>query len=247
VKLGFRIHPDSEAPIFELAHLLADIPPARLFEEVLKLFHAGCALQGFEQLRHYGLFAYLFPQTERSLEREEHGFPLTFVARALQNTDERVRQGLPVTPAFLFAALLWEPLRMRAGVTTLDEVNAELLMPAAEEVIREQSRSIAFPRRFSLQARDIWLLQPRLEQRSGRRLAALLENPRFRAAYDFLVLRAESGEVDGEAADWWTRLQAAEGEERDSMTRNRGGNKKGRRRRSRRGGARKQATEAEPS
>ena len=109
-KLGFRVEPQTEAPLFELGHLLADIPSSRLFEEVLKLFFGGVALQTFEQLRHYGLFGLLFPLTETSLSREEEHFPRTLVSHALANTDERVADGLPVSPTFLFAALLWDPL-----------------------------------------------------------------------------------------------------------------------------------------
>jgi len=238
-KLGFRIHPESEAPIFELASLLGDIPPARLFEEVLKLFHGGCALETFEQLRHYGLFEYLFPMTEESLEHEEGGFPLTFVARALRNTDERVNTGLPVTPAFLFAALLWEPLRERAALLQANEMpKMEALQRAADEVISEQVQHIAFPRRFSVQAREIWGLQPRLENR-GKRVKSLIEHPRFRAAYDFLVLRSESGEGGEEAADWWTRYQESDESGRSGMaSENKGGGGDGRRKRRRRRGRR---------
>ena len=217
-KLGFRIHPDSEAPIFELAPLLGDIPPARLFEEVLKLFHGGCALATFEQLRHYGLFSSLFPLTEESLEHEEGGFPLTFVARALKNTDDRVNAGQPVTPAFLFAALLWEPLRERAALLQANGTpKMEALQRAADEVIAEQVQHIAFPRRFSVQAREIWNLQPRLEERRGKRVQSLIDHPRFRAAYDFLVLRSESGEGGAEAADWWTRYQESDEAGRSGM------------------------------
>ncbi len=250
-KLGFRIHPDSEAPIFELAPLLADIPPARLFEEVLKLFQGGCALETFEQLRHYGLFAYLFPQTEESLEHEEGGFPLTFVARALRNTDERVNGGLPVTPAFLFAALLWEPLRERNALLQANGApRMEALQRAADEVISEQIQSIAFPRRFSVQAREIWSLQSRLEERRPKSIPSLIDHPRFRAAYDFLVLRSEAGEGGEEAADWWTRYQESDDAGRGSMAGEAGANARGRRggrkprRRSKGGAAQGQNEEA---
>ncbi|MGH8513167.1 MAG: polynucleotide adenylyltransferase PcnB, partial [Gammaproteobacteria bacterium] len=111
VKLGFSIHPQTATPIFELAPLLSEIPPARLFEEILKLFLGGCAVQTFEQLRHYGLFGQLFPQVEACLSEEEGGFPHMFLARALQNTDRRIAEGKPVTPAFLISALLWDPMR----------------------------------------------------------------------------------------------------------------------------------------
>lgn len=214
VKLGFRIHPDSEAPIFELAHLLADIPAARLYEEVLKLFQGGAALQTFEQLRHYGLFAHLFPMTEACLAVEEEGFPLTLVARALANTDRRVAEGKPITPAFLFAALLWEPVREHAASLRASGMHEmEALRSAGEAVVSEQVQHVAVPRRFSVQSREIWAMQPRLVSR--RRVRALFEHPRFRAAYDFLVLRAEAGDAGdagADAADWWTRFQEKGGD-----------------------------------
>ncbi|HET7922506.1 MAG TPA: polynucleotide adenylyltransferase PcnB, partial [Gammaproteobacteria bacterium] len=114
-KLGFRLHADTERPIAALAPLLADIPPARLFEEILKLFLYGFGAQAFEVLRRLGLFAPLFPRTEAALRLEEEGFPHVFISRALASTDARVAQARPVTPAFLFAALLWEPVRQRAA------------------------------------------------------------------------------------------------------------------------------------
>lgn len=214
VKLGFRIHPDSEAPIFELAHLLADIPSARLYEEVLKLFQGGYALQTFEMLRHYGLFAHLFPMTEECLAIEDEGFPLTLVARALANTDKRIAEGKPITPAFLFAALLWDPVRDRAASLRASGMHEmEAMRSAGEQVVSEQVQHVAIPRRFSVQSREIWSMQPRLVSR--RRVNALFDHARFRAAYDFLVLRAEAGDAGdagADAADWWTRYQDADGD-----------------------------------
>ncbi len=218
VRLGFRIHEASERPLPELAHLLGDVPAARLFDEVLKLFHSGQALQAFEQLRHYRLFGQLFPLTEQVLDHEERGFPITFVANALANTDRRIAAGQPVTPAFLFAALLWEPVRLRA--LDLEQEGVEsipAIYDAADQVIAEQIRHISIPRRFSVQAKEIWALQPRFQNRAGRRPMRLMAHPRFRAAYDFLVLRAQSGEVEQELADWWTAIQGADEEEQRHM------------------------------
>ncbi len=172
-KLGFRISSESEQPIGQLAHLLQEVPAARLFEEVLKLFMSGVAVQSFEKLRHYNLFAELFPQTEECLSYEDHDFPITFVLNGLKNTDSRIRQGKPVTPAFLFAVLLWEPVRLLA-----DEIVAEgepplaAMQEAGNEVVSEQIHDITIPKRFSLPMRDIWNLQHRFEQRSGKRLIA---------------------------------------------------------------------------
>jgi poly(A) polymerase len=208
VKLGFRIHPDTERPMRAMSPLLGEIPAARLFEETLKLFLGGCALQTFEQLRRYGLFGALFPQTEAVLAREEGGFPQMLLVRALQNTDQRIAEGKPVTPGFLIAALLWSPVHAAASThlaNGLGEMEAYSL--AADAVISRQIASTALPRRFTQMAREIWQLQSRFGRRQGKRPERLAQHPNFRAAYDFLVLRAESGEGVGELAGWWTRFQ----------------------------------------
>ncbi|RTZ80861.1 MAG: polynucleotide adenylyltransferase PcnB, partial [Gammaproteobacteria bacterium] len=212
-KLGFNIEPATEAPIHHLGHLLEDIPPARLFEEVLKLFISGYAVSTFEKMRHYDLFAWLFPQTEEALSHEEHEFPLTLVLKGLENTDRRLAQEKPVTPAFLFAVLLWEPLRRMA-----EELERTQGLPpyaaiqqAAGLVIERQVQRVSIPRRFTTPMREIWGLQPRFHNTKGKRPARLLAHPRFRAAYDFLLLRAEAGEADPELATWWTRYQESQG------------------------------------
>ncbi len=207
-KLGFRISSDTDRHISELASLLNGISPARLFEECLKLFFNGYALQTFEQLRHYRLFSELFPQTEEALSYQYGGFPNTFVANALRNTDNRLAENKPVTPGFLLAALLWLPMDRLAREHIAQGMNEmDAIMLAGDIVISRQTRSTAVPRRFTGFARDIWQLQPRLARRSKRHLDRLIKHPRFRAAYDFLLLRAESGEEVTELADWWTRLQ----------------------------------------
>jgi poly(A) polymerase len=207
-KLGFLIEPETEAPMTSLAPLLQDIPAARLFEEVLKLFLAGSALASFEKLRHYELFGQLFPATEEALSYEDHQFPITFVNRGLHNTDLRIQQNKPVTPAFLFAVLLWEPVRLRTESLQAGGTHPyEALQIAATEVLAEQSRHVSIPKRFSYPMREIWQLQSRFFQRNGKRPQRLMGHPRFRAAYDFFLLRAESGEVDQADADWWTRFQ----------------------------------------
>ena len=233
-KLGFRIHPDSEAPIFELAHLLEDIPPARLFDEILKVFLGGCAVQSFELLRHYGLFGYLFPQTEACLAKEQEGFPLTLLIRALRNTDSRIAAGKPVTPAFLYAALLWEPLRQTMAeqeVQGMGEIQA--LQEAAYTVEARQLARTSLPKRFAVPMREIWALQSRLKRITGVRPLKLVEHPRFRAAYDFMLLREEAGEDLGELTQWWTEFQGLDENER--LKRVRSGGVTGKRRRKRRG------------
>jgi poly(A) polymerase len=210
-KLGFRLEPHTEAQVTRLAPLLADIPPARLFDEMLKLFMGGAALANFEMLRHYNLFEQMFPFTERSLAHEENHFPITLISRGMANTDARIEQGKPVTPAFLFAIFLWEPVRERAAqLQAKGQQPAQAMQHASAEVIAEQAAIMATPRRFSLPMREIWMLQLRLEQKGGRRSQRVLAHPRFRAAYDFLLLRCESGEVPGEIGAWWTAAQESQ-------------------------------------
>jgi poly(A) polymerase len=240
-KLGLRIEEHTAAPIPRLAPLLASVPPARLFEEVLKLFHGGRALDTYEQLRRHGLFKYLFPLTEENLEYEEEGFPHTLVPQALTNTDARIRDDKPVTPAFLFAAMLWEPVRDRAAALQANGMHPhEAQIRAADEVLRDQIRHVSIPKRFSVPAREIWFLQSRFERRAGNQALRLFENKRFRAAYDFLLLRAQVGEVSHDIADWWTRFQQVGDSERRAMiaaiapTPGGGGGGKRRRRRGRR-------------
>jgi poly(A) polymerase len=236
-KLGFIINPACEKPLLELGSLLQSVPAARLFEEVLKLFMAGVALHSFEKLRHYGLFGELFPETEECLAHEDHEFPITFVTRGMQNTDSRIREGKPVTPAFLFAVLLWEPVRRLAEhLQEAGEAPLPAIQEAGNDVLMTQLERVSIPKRFSIPMREIWNLQHRFEQRAGKRPHRLLTHPRFRAAYDFLLLRAEAGEVDQELADWWTGFQEQDGEERNQMVRqaNSGGEKPQRRRRRRR-------------
>lgn len=207
-KLGFRIDPDSETPLRELGHLLAGIPSARLYEEVLKLFLGGCAIQTFELLRHYDLFKYLFPETDKCLTREEQGYPMTMLVHALGNTDERVAEDKPVTPSFLYAAMLWEPMRVLAGEmqnSGLTEYQA--IQAAARDVVSEQIKHVVLPRRFGMHMKEIWMLQPRFRRMSGKRTHRLAQHPRFRAAYDFLLLRAKSGEDVQDLCDWWTEFQ----------------------------------------
>ena len=233
-KLGFAIEPEAQRQLERLGYLLEAVPPARLFDECLKLFMGGFAVEAYEKLRHYDLFRHLFPATDACLAREENAFPLTLVYRGLQNTDARIAEDKPVTPAFLFGVLLWEPVRSRAeremaeGVPPVPAIQA-----AAADVVEEQGRHTALPKRFSIPMREIWALQPRFDQRGGKRPLRLLEHPRFRAAYDFFLLRAEAGEADADLARWWTALQEADGVERTSLVQPVGRSRRRRRRRRR--------------
>jgi len=218
-KLGFNLDENCETHIPHLASLLSDVPPARLYDEVIKLFLSGSATQTFEHLRHYQLFAYLFPATEESLAQERQGYPLVFLAKALQNTDHRIQEGKPVAPYFLYAALLWEPVRVAAERLQAEGCAPVIAMQdAVSEILSEQIRHVAIPRRVTLPMREVWTLQPRFEKRSGRRPLRLLAHPRFKAAYDFMLLRSEAGEADPELAAWWTRFYEADEDGRRKMT-----------------------------
>ena len=207
IKLGFTIHPVSEQPISDLVPLIKEIPEARLFEEFLKLFMSGQSEQTYHRLRNYGLFAILFPQTEKLLNQGDE-FIHKLLLSAFRNTDKRLAEDKPVTPAFLLAALLWLPVRNLAndheghGLSEMDAINL-----ASDAVISHQITSTSMPRRFTHMARDMWALQVRLKNIRGKRPLKLLAHQRFRAAYDFLLLRAEAGEDVQELANWWTEFQ----------------------------------------
>ncbi|MGI9305320.1 MAG: polynucleotide adenylyltransferase PcnB [Gammaproteobacteria bacterium] len=216
-KLDFEIEPEALGLIGELAPLLRDIPPARLFDEVLKLFHGGRAVDTFEALRQHRLFEYLFPATGKGLDDDQDGYVHALITSALRNTDERIGIGKPVTPAFLYAVMLWPALHARADRYEEEEGMrmTQALATAAREVIHEQTTTTSIPRRFGGAMMDIWLLQPRFLNRRGKRALSLLTHPRFRAAYDFMCLRASVGEPLDEQCEWWTQIQeVSPGEQR---------------------------------
>jgi poly(A) polymerase len=242
-KLGFTIEAATLEPITRLRHLLEDIAPARLFDEMLKLFQGGFGLASFEMLRRHGLLHCLCPLTEKALNGPEGAFVERLVTCALANTDRRIAENRPVTPAFLFAALLWQSVEDEAASNSANGLNTpEALQLAADTVISHQVARIAMPRRFTNITREIWALQPRLAKPAPRRAQRLIEHPRFRAAYDFLLLRAEAGEPVKEAAEWWTEyLEADEGQRGSLLEAAPGGGDapSGPRRRRRRGGRRR--------
>jgi poly(A) polymerase len=217
-KLGLSLDSESEKWITQLASLLRDIPAARLFDESLKLYLSGQATVTHELLCRYGIFEQLFPQTAELFETEDNDYSEQLLLNALENTDKRISDGKPVTPAFLFAALLWGPVRLRWMHYRENKIPViPALQKASTDVISEQIKRIAVPKRFTLVTRDIWMIQPRLEQRFGKRPLRLLEHPKFRAGYDFLLLRSESGEPLSELAEWWTGFQVADEAEQINM------------------------------
>ena len=245
-KLDFGIEKHTAAPIRELAPMLREIPSARLFEEVLKLFLSGSAADTFEMLVDLELFEPLFPASSQALE-DTPTYTHTLISEALKNTDLRVKQGKPVTPAFLFAALLWPALTTRVlrlqsqGTPPITAMN-----DAAHQLIFEQCQRIAIPKRFTIPIREIWDMQERLPRRSGKRADLLLDNPRFRAGYDFLLLRETAGEETDGLGEWWTDYQDANDSERRDMIRDLGGKDDGSapRKRRRSGTKRKRSVDA---
>ena len=231
-KLEFALEPATEAAIAPVCEFLTAIPAARLLDEFTKLFMHGSAVKAFELLEAHELVEILFPLPSSTL-------PL--VMAALRNTDERIREDKPVTPAFLRAALLWEEYRLRCDETATGRNAQDGENNAALAVISEQQHTIAIPKRYAMFIRDVWQLQPRLEKRSPKSLQRLLEHRRFRAGYDFLVLRSQSGDADPELAKWWTDIQELDPEARAQKVR-----KHAPRRRRRRRRPRSEAAQASP-
>ncbi|KAB2936222.1 MAG: Poly(A) polymerase I [Rhodocyclaceae bacterium] len=214
-KLGLAIDPAARAPIREMAALLENVPAARLFDEMLKLLLSGHAVECLRQLREEGLHHGLLPLLDVIMEQ-----PLgeRFVWLSLASTDARVNDGKRTSPGFLFATLLWhEVLAAWEARKGNGEMPFPALHAAMDEVLDLQAGKLAITRRIAADIKDIWTLQPRLENRAGRRPLRVIEQPRFRAGYDFLLLRAESGEIDAELADWWRRFIGAETEARLAM------------------------------
>ncbi|MBI4205530.1 MAG: polynucleotide adenylyltransferase PcnB [Betaproteobacteria bacterium] len=228
---GLEIDSRSRKPIRALSNLLANVPPSRLFDEMLKLLLSGHALECVTKLRKEGLHHGLLPLLDVILEQ-----PLgeRFVMLALKTTDERIRADKPVSPSFLFAALLWhEVLAAWKSIEGKNVPAIPALYQAMDQVMQAQAEQLAIPRRFGSDMKEIWALQPRFLQRSGHRPYRLLQHLRFRAAYDFLLLRCESGEVDAAVGEWWTRFQRAGEAERAQMLVHDAEPKKRRRRRRR--------------
>ena len=212
-KLDFSIDQQTAEAIPRCAHLLAEIPAARLFDEFLKLFLAGNAARTLDNLLEYDLLRYLFPGTSKCIQQDDKA--LTLVQAAMGNTDERIAEGKHVTPAFILAALLWPIVSKQFEVLeSSGEAPMVAMHSAAHSAITEAVKHISIPRRFSQPMREIWEFQLRLQRRTGRKAVELIEHRRFRAAYDFLLLREQAGEDTGELGSWWTEIQELPPEQR---------------------------------
>ena len=209
-KLKFEIDEDTLKAMSSISAELSATPPPRLFEEVLKLFQGGYALRSFHSIRDHDLLIYLFPMLDERLKAGNEKL-VSMLDAALANTDKRVAQGKPITPAYLLAFMLWPDVEelaceeCEAGATLHDA-----LISAADSVLARQLKVISIPRRFSGPMKEIWQMQPRLEMHRHGRALKLMEDRRFRAAYDFLCLRATIDERLQESAAWWTQVQTLE-------------------------------------
>jgi poly(A) polymerase len=230
-KLDMQIEAETAKPIGDLAPLLQNVPPSRLFDEMLKLLLSGHALSCVVDLRARGLHHGLLPMLDVILEQ-----PLgeRFITIALRDTDERVRQNKPVSPGFLFAILLWhEVLSSWNSLQASGEKPLPALFKAMDEILSIQHKKLAIPRRFDAVIQEIWAMQPRFEARAGRKPFRLLAHPRFRTAYDFMLLRCKSGELGMELGEWWKTFQSVDNEKREKMLVEQTSPKKGKRSRSR--------------
>lgn len=206
-KLGLTLDPAAEPPS-DMIDLLTDVPAARMFDEVLKLLMHTEGLQVYRMLRHYRLLRPLFADTAAVLDSPAGPASEALIEKAIANTAARMAAGKPVTPAFIFAALLWPAVRESAANLEREGMPAAPALASAQsQVVSRQVQRVAIPKRFSSPMREIWQLQPRFHKRRGRHPERLIPHPRFRAAYDFLLLRAQVGEVEPALAEWWTVMQ----------------------------------------
>jgi poly(A) polymerase len=214
-KLQFDIEAETRAPIPVMASLIDNVPAARVFDEMLKLLMSGHALACLQQLRKEGLHHGLLPLLDVVLEQP---IGMKFVTLALESTDNRVKAGKGVSPGFLFASLLWhQVLEKWTAYRAAGESPIPALHLAADDVLDSQTEKLALQRKIGSDMRDIWSMQPRFERRNGKAPYKLLEHVRFRAGYDFLLLRCESGELDMELGEWWTAFYEGDATEREEL------------------------------
>jgi poly(A) polymerase len=214
-KLGFQIDDATREPIHGMSELIENVPAARLFDEMLKLLTSGHSVACITRLRVEGLHHGLLPLLDVILEQPAGE---RFVMLALSRTDERVQAGRSISPGFLFATLLWHDVLVKWNARVAKgEHRIPALHKAIDETVDAQTEKLAIQRRFVSDMREIWGLQPRFERRHGTAPFRLLEHLRFRAGYDFLMLRAAADEIPAEFSDWWTRFAHANDEERELL------------------------------
>ena len=206
-KLGFDIDPDVFQDIEKYAYLIDAIPRARLFDEVFKFFHTGYGVTAWNVLKNSAFLDILMPMTYDHLQGHFADRVEKLIQLTLKNTDDRVKIGKPVIPAFFLSVILWHELIERINDVPSQKVDARRIYQLGEAIFKAQSDTILIPKRVSSQVIEIWAMQGALERRRPRTIISLLKQRRFRAAYDFLCLRAKIGEVDSKLANWWTDIQ----------------------------------------
>jgi poly(A) polymerase len=218
-KLEFSLETKIKEGIRSLGYLIQDVSPARLFEESLKMFMGGFGVKVYLALKELDLFNWIFPESARS--QNKYNLDL-LIRKALESTDDRVEKGLPITPAFIYAAILWYPFIIERAriITELGANNYDASNEAATNILSTQQLFTSIPRRFSNPVKEIWFLQFRLGSRHGKNPEYLLKHKRFRAAYDFLLIREAAGEQTQNLGEWWTRYQFASEEEKKQIQKN---------------------------
>jgi len=204
-KLGFTIEEETAKPIASMASLLRNIPSSRLYDESLKLFLSGHAVVVLELMQEYNVFKHLFPLTYKQLDQE----PIQQLLRLLcENTDKRIQNQQSVTPGFFFAVLLWAPLvEQKTRLMEQGQSEQDAIINAAQIILQKQAKFVSIPRRITAFMHEVWILQPRLTRKKDKRAMSAFMHPRFRASFDFLILRAEIGENVEESVTWWTDFQ----------------------------------------
>jgi poly(A) polymerase len=212
--LGFTLDPKTATPLVKSRALLTEVPQSRLFDEMLKLLQTGHSLASIEKLKELGLAQGIYPLLDVVVERATQ----PFVAAALQDTDRRVGEGKPVAPSFLLACVLWADVRDGWALRVKNQQHSHpALQDAIEDVFNARIGDVSGRGKLAGDMREIWLMQPRFEKRVGSTPFGLTEQPRFRAAFDFMRLRADAGEVDDVLADWWEEFSLADDNLRNDM------------------------------
>ncbi len=216
-KLGFTLEASTLAPIRSMVALLANVPASRLFDEMVKLLQTGHALASLEQLQRHGLDRGVFPVLDGVFANTDPA-RRKFVDLALADTDRRVAEGRAVAPSFLLACLLWHDVMVRwAALKAAGEMPFPALQQAIDAVFDARIGDISGRGKLAADMREVWLMQPRFERRSASSAEALIGQPRFRAGYDFLRLRADAGEIDDALADWWEDYHLGSDDEREAL------------------------------
>jgi len=217
-KLGFSVEPNTEAPLFKLPNLLWHVAPARLFDEILKLFFEGNAVVTYKALRHYGYMRILFPVTYEAIKQRNNKRDMEIIRLAMEATDNRFAADKSLNPGFLMSVLLWPAVQLRLELKRAHPKKMyQALLETVDEVLSKEMQTVSIPKRLTAMMRAVWLLQPQLIRRRGKRVFRTLSHRYFRAAFDFLELRVQAGENHQEIYQWWKDFQVANHDERHDM------------------------------